>query len=87
MINLLHNSILIFLLLILKITSQESSQNQNTEVDTQICGGFLEFDQNYPEIKKKNRLFKNNSSIIYNGYGIKRTNKLSSIRILFFTSL
>ena len=53
MINLLHNSILIFLLLILKISSQESSQNQNTEVDTQICGGFLEFDQNYPEIKKK----------------------------------
>ena len=51
--SLLQNSILIFLSILLKISSQETSQNQNTEADTQICGGFLEFDQNYPEIKKK----------------------------------
>ena len=79
---------LILFLNLEKITiEEETMQVQNTETDTQICGGFLEFDQNYPEIKKKNRLLKNNSSIIYNGYGIKRANKFSSIRILFFTSL
>ena len=45
---------LILFLNLEKITiEEETMQVQNTETDTQICGGFLEFDQNYPEIKKK----------------------------------
>ena len=45
---------LILILNLEKITiEEETMQVQNTETDTQICGGFLEFDQNYPEIKKK----------------------------------